>query len=148
MYQLRANLMSLPILFQKYILPAWVGASEEQKSLKEMKKSVSDLEKTVKLLIEGMKKVEGTLTDQENNVRQMVNSAAQERVRTAIWWYWWSYHCLALSCQFHCTAVPACITEHIEAETKWTTFCRQHFQTCFLHRKCLNFDWNFTEVCF
>ena len=36
---------------------------------------------------------------------------------------------------------------HIEAEMKWTTFGKQHFQTYFLQWKCLNFDYNFTEVC-
>ena len=36
---------------------------------------------------------------------------------------------------------------HIEAETKWPTFRRRHFQTYFLQWKCLNFDENVTEVC-
>ena len=37
--------------------------------------------------------------------------------------------------------------QHIEAKTKWTPFFRQHFQMHFLERKCMNFNWNFTEVC-
>ena len=38
--------------------------------------------------------------------------------------------------------------KHIEAETKWPTFRRQHFQMNFLESKYVNFDWYFTEVCF
>ena len=40
--------------------------------------------------------------------------------------------------------IPA---EHIEAETKWPTFSRRHFERDFLEWKCMNIDWNFTEVC-
>ena len=36
---------------------------------------------------------------------------------------------------------------HIEAETKWTTFCRRHVQTHFLEWKWLYFDQNFIEIC-
>ena len=39
------------------------------------------------------------------------------------------------------------IIYHIEAETKWPPFCRRHFQMHFLEWKCLNIDYNFTEVC-
>ena len=35
----------------------------------------------------------------------------------------------------------------IEAETKWRPFRRRHFQMHFLQLKCLNLDYNFTEVC-
>ena len=31
--------------------------------------------------------------------------------------------------------------------TKWAPFCKRHFQMHFLERKCLNSDWNFSEVC-
>ena len=34
-----------------------------------------------------------------------------------------------------------------EAETKWLPFSRRHFQMHFLGWKCMNSDWNFTEVC-
>ena len=37
--------------------------------------------------------------------------------------------------------------EHIEAETKWPSFRRRHFQTHFLERKSMNFDSNFTKAC-
>ena len=43
--------------------------------------------------------------------------------------------------------VSASMCLHIEAETKRTTFSRQHFQIEFLVRKCMNFDWNFIYVC-
>ena len=36
--------------------------------------------------------------------------------------------------------------KHIEAETEWPPFTRRHFQMHFLEWKCMNFDWNFTEV--
>ena len=36
---------------------------------------------------------------------------------------------------------------HIEAETKWPPFSRQHFQMHFLEWKYVNFYWDFTEVC-
>ena len=36
---------------------------------------------------------------------------------------------------------------HIEAEAKWTPFHRQHFQMYFLEWKCMNFAYDFTEVC-
>ena len=39
--------------------------------------------------------------------------------------------------------LPVIIT-HIEAETKWLTFCRQHFQMHFPEWKCLNFEYNLT----
>ena len=32
------------------------------------------------------------------------------------------------------------INQHIEAETKWPPFCRQHFQWIFLNWTCMNFD--------
>ena len=35
---------------------------------------------------------------------------------------------------------------HIKAEIKWTSFCRQYFQMQFLEWKCMNIDWNYTEV--
>ena len=40
-----------------------------------------------------------------------------------------------------------CCVCYIEAETKWPPFSKQHFQMYFLEWKCLNFDWNFTDVC-
>ena len=36
---------------------------------------------------------------------------------------------------------------HIEAETKWPAFCRQHFPTYFLEWKLLYFYSNFSEIC-
>ena len=36
---------------------------------------------------------------------------------------------------------------HIEAETKWLPFTRLQFQMHFLEWKCINFDYDFTEVC-
>ena len=44
-------------------------------------------------------------------------------------------YCLTLRCY------------HIEAETKWPTFSRRHFQMHFLQWKYLNFEYNLTEVC-
>ena len=38
-------------------------------------------------------------------------------------------------------------TEHIEAKVKLPPFCRPHFQMHFLEWKCINFTWNFTEIC-
>ena len=35
---------------------------------------------------------------------------------------------------------------NIETETKWPTFCRRHFQMCFLESKSSYFDSNLTEV--
>ena len=40
------------------------------------------------------------------------------------------------------------LSQHLEAETRWPPFCIRHFQTNFLERKCLNFDWDVTEVFF
>ena len=40
----------------------------------------------------------------------------------------------------HRTSRGQVVTIHIEAETKWPTFCRRHFQTYFRQWKCLNFD--------
>ena len=37
--------------------------------------------------------------------------------------------------------------QHIEAETRWPPFSRQHFQMHFLQWKYMNFNQNFTEVC-
>ena len=37
--------------------------------------------------------------------------------------------------------------EHIGPETKWPPFCRGHFHMHFLQWKCLNFNYNFAEVC-
>ena len=34
-----------------------------------------------------------------------------------------------------------------EAEIKWPPFIRGHFQMHFLEWNCMNFDWNFTDVC-
>ena len=34
------------------------------------------------------------------------------------------------------------------AKTKWSSFSRQHFQMHFLEWKCINFNQDFTEVCF
>ena len=39
-------------------------------------------------------------------------------------------------------------TSHIEAETRWPPLCRRHFLMHYLEWKCLNFNWNFTEVCY
>ena len=36
---------------------------------------------------------------------------------------------------------------HWGRDKKWTPFCRRHVQVHFLEWKCLNSDWNFTEVC-
>ena len=36
---------------------------------------------------------------------------------------------------------------HIEAETRWSTFSRRYFQMHLLEWKCMNFDYDFTEVC-
>ena len=36
---------------------------------------------------------------------------------------------------------------HIEAETKWLQFRRRQFQMHFLEWQCMNYDYNFTEVC-
>ena len=36
--------------------------------------------------------------------------------------------------------------KHIEAETKWPPYCRQHFQMHFLEWKYMNFNYNFTEI--
>ena len=36
---------------------------------------------------------------------------------------------------------------HIEAQTKWPPFPRQHFQMHFLEWKCMNFHYDFIEVC-
>ena len=36
--------------------------------------------------------------------------------------------------------------KHIETETKWPPFCRQHFWMYLLEWKCMNFDYNLTEV--
>ena len=36
--------------------------------------------------------------------------------------------------------------QHIEVETKWRPFYRWPVQMHFLEWKCMNFDWNFTEV--
>ena len=35
---------------------------------------------------------------------------------------------------------------YIETATKPPPFSRRHSQKCFLQRKCLNIDWNFTEI--
>ena len=35
------------------------------------------------------------------------------------------------------------IYQHIEAKTKWTIFCRQHFQRHFLEWKCMSFNEKF-----
>ena len=37
---------------------------------------------------------------------------------------------------------------HIETETRWLPFSRGHFQMHFLEWKFINFNWDFTEVCF
>ena len=39
------------------------------------------------------------------------------------------------------------LLQHIEAETRWPTFCRQHFQVHFLEWRYMNFDWYFIEYC-
>ena len=36
---------------------------------------------------------------------------------------------------------------HIESETKWSPFCRRHFQVHFVEWKLLNFNHNFPEIC-
>ena len=43
---------------------------------------------------------------------------------------------------------PWSISWHMEAETKWSPFCRQHFQSHFLEWKLLCFDSNFTGICY
>ena len=42
---------------------------------------------------------------------------------------------------------PLNVSCQCEAWTKWLTFGRRHFQTHFLDRNVLYFDWNFTEMC-
>ena len=40
------------------------------------------------------------------------------------------------------------VIKHIETETKWPPFSRRHFQMHLLEWECMNFDIDFTEVCF
>ena len=42
---------------------------------------------------------------------------------------------------------PGVIYLYIETEIKWLPFRRLNFQANFLAWKCINFDYNFTEVC-
>ena len=44
---------------------------------------------------------------------------------------------------------PSSVTEVLShwGRDKWPPFPRRHFQMDFLEWKCMNFDWNLTEVC-
>ena len=45
-------------------------------------------------------------------------------------WSLWSVECMVGGCSLY---------QYSEAETKWPTFCRRHFQMHFLEWKCMNF---------
>ena len=53
---------------------------------------------------------------------------------------------VGLSKTYSMLACMACTISHW-GQDKWTPFGRQHFQMHFLEWKCLNSDYNFTEVC-
>ena len=53
-----------------------------------------------------------------------------------------------LICQLQASMVHVTYCQHIEVETKWFTFSKRHLQMLFPEWKCINFDWDFTEICF
>ena len=65
----------------------------------------------------------------------------------------WFMNCNVWRCTGIIRSIPRkCIhttmtIEHIWTETKWMSFRRRHFQVHFREWKCLNSDYNFTEVC-
>ena len=59
----------------------------------------------------------------------------------------WNQNLWSFGSGSHNTRNSSSTSLHIEAETKWSPFCRQHFQMHFLKWKYMNSDQDFTEIC-
>jgi len=64
-------------MLRKYILPIWLGPTEEERQLQALKASLSELESSIQQLVEGISGVQESITKQASTVTQLsLNQAA------------------------------------------------------------------------
>ncbi len=63
----------------------WFGPSKEEKEMMMLHKSIAELQQSVKLMVNSMKTSQESLTQQSDNINQIVLNTGYNRVSTFTW---------------------------------------------------------------
>jgi len=66
-------------MLRKYILPLWLGPTEEERQLEALKASIGELESSIQQLVEGMSGMQESITKQSSTVTQLSLNQAELR---------------------------------------------------------------------
>jgi len=66
-------------MLRKYILPIWLGPTEEERQLEALKASIGELESSIQRLVEGMSGMQESITKQASTVTQLSLNQAELR---------------------------------------------------------------------
>jgi len=71
-------------VLRKYILPIWMGPSDEEKQLEALKVSLSELEASIGQLVQGMNGVQDSINKQSSTVTQLTLNQAEIRSKDTL----------------------------------------------------------------